>query len=104
MRMLSNVLINCLLEMHELGYDSNTIKVLYEMNKETEKIVDTPVGKNRNINVKEVVKQRTIFGPMMCCAETSKVNSIGEEVKYEYGKIKIGMPVFMDDVAVAGKE
>ena len=39
----------------------------------------------------------------MCCAETSTVNSIGEEAKYKYGKINIGMPVFMDDIATAGK-
>ena len=39
----------------------------------------------------------------MCCAETSTVNSIGEEVKYSYGKINIGMPVYMDDIATAGK-
>ena len=39
----------------------------------------------------------------MCCAETSAVNSIGEEVKYSYGKINIGMPVYMDDIATAGK-
>ena len=50
-----------------------------------------------------MVKQGTIFGPIMCCAETSTVNSIGEEVKYRYGKINIGMPVFMDDIATAGK-
>ena len=39
----------------------------------------------------------------MCCAETSAVNSIGEEAKYSYGKINIGMPVFMDDIATSGK-
>ena len=39
----------------------------------------------------------------MCCAETSTVNSIGEEVKYRYGKINIEMSVFMDDIATAGK-
>ena len=38
----------------------------------------------------------------MCCAETSTVNN-GEEVKYSYGKINIGMSVFMDDIATAGK-
>ena len=38
----------------------------------------------------------------MCCAETSTVNSTGE-VKYRYGKINIGMPIFMDDMATAGK-
>ena len=30
------------------------------------------------------------------------LNSI-REVKYRYGKINIGMPVFMDDITTAGK-
>ena len=92
---------DCLLEMFNLGYDPNTLTSLYEMNKEIYVIIRTPVG---NIDkIKEVVKQGTIFGPIMCCAETSTVNSIGEEVKYRYGKINVGMPVFMDDIATAGK-
>ena len=73
------------------------------MNKETDIIIRTPAGNTQNIQIKEVLKQGTIFGLIMCCAETSKVNSIGEEVKYRYGKINIGMPVFMDDIATAGK-
>ena len=62
-------------------------------------------GKHRKytLQVKEVVKQGTIFGPIMWCAETSTVNSTGEEVNYRYGRINIGMPVFMDDIATAGK-
>ena len=92
---------DCLLKMYNLGYDPNTLKILDEMNKEADVI--TPAGNTDNIQVKEVVKQSTIFGPIMCCAETSTVNSIGEEVKYRYGKINIGMPVFIDDIATAGK-
>ena len=38
----------------------------------------------------------------MCCAETSTVDSIGE-VKCRYGKINIGIPVFMDKIATAGR-
>ena len=55
------------------------------------------------MQVKEVIKQGTIFGPIFCCAETSTVKSIREELKYRYGKINIGMPVFMDDIATSGK-
>ena len=73
------------------------------MNKETDIIIRTLVGNTNNIQIKEVVKQGTIFGPIMCCAETFTVNRIGEEVKYSYGKINIGMPVFMDNIATAGK-
>ena len=89
--------------MYKLGYDPNTLKILYEMNNKTHTIIRALVGNTDNTQVKEVIKQGTIFGPIMCCAETSTVNSIGEEVKYSYGKINIGMPVFMDDIATAGK-
>ena len=94
---------DCQLETYNLGYDPNTPKILYEMNKETDIIIRTSVGNTDNIQVNEVVKQCTIIGSIMCCAETPAVNSIGEEVKYSYGKINIGMPVYMDDIATAGK-
>ena len=35
----------------------------------------------------------------MCYASTSRVNVIQEAVKYQHGKVEIGMPVFMDDTA-----
>ena len=38
----------------------------------------------------------------MCCATTSRVNNIGETVQYSYGKVDMGMSVYMDDIAVAG--
>ena len=46
--------------------------------------------------VEEVVKQGTIFGPILCIASISRVNTIQEAVKYQYGKVETGMPVFMD--------
>ena len=46
-----------------------------------------------------MVEQDTIFGLIMCCVEISTVNNTGEELKYKYNKINIGMPVFMDDTA-----
>ena len=75
---------DCLLKMYNLGYDPNTLKILDEMNKEADVI--TPAGNTDNIQVKEVVKQGTIFGPIMCCAETSTVNSIGEEVNIDMAR------------------
>ena len=40
----------------------------------------------------------------MLCRRHPQFKRIGEEVKYSYdGKINIGMPVFMDDIATAGK-
>ena len=38
---------DCLLEMCNLGYDPNTLKILYEMNRETDIIIRTPVGNRK---------------------------------------------------------
>ena len=88
--------------MYNLGYSPGTIRSLYEINKISNIVVDTPVGKTASITVEEVVKQGTTFGPIMCCAPTSRVNEIQEAVKYQYGKVEISMPVFMDDIAAVG--
>ena len=93
---------DCLIEMEEIGYNRNDIKMQYKMNKKPEIIVDTTVGQTKSICIKEIVKQGSIFGPTMCCVTTSKVNSIEETVRYSYGKIVIGMSVYMDDKAAAG--
>ena len=74
---------------------------MYEINKTSNIVVDTPVGKTSSITV-EVVKERTMFDPIMCCASTSRVNSIQQAVKYQSGKVEIGMPVFMVDTEEVG--
>ena len=93
---------DCLIDMEEIGYSRNYIKILYEMNKKAEKIVDTTVSKAESISMKEIVKQGSIFGLRICCATTSRVNNIGETLQYSYGKVDIGMPVYIDDIAAAG--
>ena len=52
---------DCLLEMCNLGYDPNKLKILCKMNKETDIIIGTPVRNTDHIRVGEVVKQGTIF-------------------------------------------
>ena len=47
--------------MYNLGYHRNTLKILYEMNKETDITIRIPIGNTDNIQVKEVVKHGTIF-------------------------------------------
>ena len=96
LRMLKSVL-KCIV--YYLRYSPGTIKSLYKINKTSVIAVDTPIGKTSSIAVEEVVKQGTIFGPVMCCGSTSKVNTIQEAMTYQYGKVEIGMPVFMDDIA-----
>ena len=93
---------DCLIEMCNLGHSPRTIGSLYEINKTSNIVADTPVGKTSSKTVEEVMKQGTIFGPIMCCTSTSRVNEIQEVVNYQYGKVEISMSVFMDDVAAVG--
>ena len=90
------------MKMYNLGYSPGTTRSLYEINKTSNIVADTPVGKTSSKTVEEVMKQGTIFGPIMCCTSTSRVNEIQEVVNYQYGKVEISMSVFMDDVAAVG--
>ena len=38
----------------------------------------------------------------MCCTTNLEVNNIGERVQYSYGKIDIGMSVYVNHIAAAG--
>ena len=53
---------DCLIEMEEIGYNRNYIKMLQEMNKKAEIIVDTTMGQTKSINIEEIVKQGSVFG------------------------------------------
>ena len=66
---------DCLIETYYLGYSPGTFRSLYEINKTSNIIVLTPIGKTSNITVEEIAKQGTIFGPIMYCASTSRVNT-----------------------------
>ena len=62
------------------------------MNETVQVKINTLHGDTENIEIKEVVKQGTTCGPIMCCASTARVNEIGEKVICKYGNIEIGMP------------
>ena len=88
--------------MYNLGYSPGTTRSSYEINKTSNIVADTPVGKTSSTTLEEVVKQGTVFGLIMCRASQSRINEIQEAVKYQYGKVEIGMPVFMDDITAVG--
>ena len=93
---------DCLIKMYNLGYSPGTTRSSYEINKTSNIVADTPVGKTSSTTLEEVVKQGTVFGLIMCRASQSRINEIQEAVKYQYGKVEIGMPVFMDDITAVG--
>ena len=72
------------------------------MNKRSIISINTPFGQTGNIEVEEIVKQRTTYGPAMCCATIARVNDIREKVCCKYGDTEIGMSVFMNDISAVG--
>ena len=73
--------------MEKRWFNRNDIKMLYEMNKKAEIIIDTTAGQTESISIKKIVKQGSTFEPIMCCASTSKASNIGETVQYKLQKI-----------------
>lgn len=55
------------------------------MNKEAKMIVDRPLGMTDEIEMKNIVKQGTIYGPMLCSISTDKINRIEEKPVTTYG-------------------
>ena len=56
------------------------VYMLHEMNKESNIVIETPVGITDSITVHEIVKQGTIFGPKFGSVATENINGIGEEI------------------------
>ena len=88
-----------IIELAKLGYSKNDLEILYKLNEVAQVKINTPYRDTENIERKEVVKQATTYGLIMCCASTATVNEFGEKVICKYGNIEIGIPVFMDDIA-----
>ena len=87
-----------LLELNKNGMSEFDVSMIYILNETADIIIKTPCGITENITVKNIVKQGTTLGPIICCTSTDKVNNINEKVVVKYGNIvEIGMPIYMDD-------
>ena len=55
--------------------------------------------------MKELVRQGTIFGPVLCCVNSVKINEVGERVvMYITPEISIGALAYVDDIMAAGSK
>ena len=93
-----------ILELAELGVSAKDAMMIYKMNEEATLVVKTPVGNTEEIQIRDLVRQGSIYGPTLCCVSTAKVNDIGEEVKESLEEIQIGMLIFMDDINSTSKD
>ena len=83
--------------------DCIMIKNLKRMNEVAKIVVKTPLGPTRQIVVKKIVKQGTVYGPQICISSMDKINLLGNDVVTYYGPdIPIRAVSFIDDVTGMG--
>ena len=68
---------DCLISLWEKAMNASDVTLLYQLNKKAEGCVETPVGITESFVLQEIVKQGTVWGPNMCCAETDDINKYG---------------------------
>ena len=88
--------------MVKAGCNLQDIQMMYQLNKETEIVVETPLGPTESAVIGETVKQGTVLGPELCCVTIDQVNNISENQEKAVGEIMVGILVFVDDVMSAG--
>ena len=73
------------------------------MNSNATVAIETPVENTNEITLNNVVKQGTIMGPILCTAETDKINKILELCYVIHApEIRINNHLCVDDIATVG--
>ena len=92
----------CLIDLYEILGAQET-KLMYELNKKATITVRTPVGETNPVEVQEIVKQGTLYGPILCDINTDKVNKIGSKIVSTIGpNIASEASIYVDDIEQAG--
>ena len=93
------------MDMKEAGMREREIHMLYSLNKRAEITIQTPVGETKEIEVKELVRQGIVFGPLMCCVNSAQINKMREKtVTHITPELSIRTLVYVDDILAAGSK
>ena len=97
---------DCLVDMKKCGMREREIVLLMEMNKEARFSIITLYGETEKVKINRIVKQGTIFGPLLCCGNTKEINNIGDRATSTYitAKKEIGALIYVDDIGIAGSK
>ena len=68
------------------------------LNENAEAIVECPVGETESIDIRESVRQGTIYGPKLCGIVTDKINSISRKNVTLIRDIEIESLIYVDDI------
>ena len=94
-------------DMFEAGVDDDQLALMYEANKNVKVAVKAPNGLTDRVNIKDIILQGNVFGPIQCSVS---VDSFGKECLEEekhlyYYKEEVPIPILtMVDDALAISE
>ena len=92
----------CVADMYEI-LGAREAKLIYELNKKANIVIKTPVGDTESIQVKEITKQGTLYGPVLCDVNTDKINKIGTKTISTIGpSTQSEALIYVDDIQHAG--
>ena len=94
---------DCLITLWEKGMIERDILMLYKMNQKAKVIIDTPAGITDEFEIQEIVKQGTVWGPKLCCAQTDDINQYGHQ-NTSIGTTTLNSRIFVDDMAGMGRQ
>ena len=92
-------------ELRGAGTDMVDCHIINKMNSEALAVIDTPIGRTDEIELKDIVRQGTIYGPKICGITTDKVNNIGEKTVTVYNtNVDVESLIYVDDIMGAGSK
>ena len=89
-------------ELWRCGTDVRDCQMIKRLNEKAEIVVKTPVGDTNPFQLKDIVRQGSVYGPQICNASTDKVNMIGRAITTIYGDLTISAVIFVDDITGMG--
>ena len=96
---------DCLIDINSSGMREREVALLFQLNKSAKIQIETPAGTTEDLAVKEIVKQGKIFGPVLCCANSVKVNNMeSKSVTNITPTLSIQALAYVDDIMGAGSK
>ena len=93
---------DCIIELEGAGVPVEEAIFIYNMNKNIQAEVNTPVGITKTFEIKEAVRQGTVLGPPLCGISTNRLNKMGKSVPIVVERVQIKYPIYVDDIVGMG--
>ena len=92
------------MDMVNTGMREREATLILKLNERAKIKIITPHGETDEIEEERIVKQGTIFGPLLCCGSTKSVNEIGEDQPKTIitNTLDMGALIYVDDIAASG--